>query len=276
MNSNRRKSLARLWSRLWCRGGGRPAPPVCAVAMIAGTLAACSGAAIGTASLPSQSGTLANAASPASVSAKPFNPFADASEERTPRRVVIDKPTMAEVMQGGPLPERSLGRTDAPVTVIKYASMTCPYCRQFNRKTFPQLKKKYIDTGKVRFILREFPIGFQSGAATIALRCVPSKRYFEAYDALMRAQPRWVSQDVRREPIWQVVKRFGLTRAKFDACFDDKKLVADLNAVKERGRTLGVIGTPNFFINNKLYKSVLTISDFDRVLTAGGVASAAR
>ena len=83
-------------------------------------------------------------------------------------------------MQPGELPEMALGRADAPVTIVQYASMTCPYCRQFQRETFPVLKREYIDTGKVRYILREFPIGHQSGLATIALRCAPPEQVFRA------------------------------------------------------------------------------------------------
>jgi protein-disulfide isomerase len=204
-----------------------------------------------------------------------INPLNGEVLERPPgAREVIKDPSVAEVMKTGTLPEMSWGKADAPVTVIKYASLTCPYCRKFHLETFPLLKKRYIDTGQMRFILREFPIGFQSGAATIAMRCVPAKHYFDAYGALLKAQARWVSQEVRREPIWQVVRQFGLTRAQFDACYDDKKLVADLNAVKERGRTLGVIGTPNFFIGNKLHKRVLTMTDFDAAMSGAGFAGA--
>lgn len=243
----------------------RAAPTALAPLIIA--LSACGGASLES-GLPSGSGTLANAAIASSPPKKSFNPFVENSTSNGRREVITD-PTIAQVMQPGPLPERAVGSATAPVTVIKYASMTCPYCRQFQATTFPELKRKYIDTGRVRFILREFPIGFQSGAATIALRCVPEDKYFAAYDALMKHQARWVSQDVRRDPIWQVVRRFGLTRQAFDACFNDEALIANLDAIKQRGRTLGVIGTPNFFVNAKLYKRVLTMTDFDQIVASG-------
>jgi len=196
-----------------------------------------------------------------SQSKKPFNPFSDRSGTDIKLREVIENPTIEQVMQPGPLPEMSLGRANAPVTIIKYASMTCPYCREFQTKTFPALKREFIETGKVLYILREFPIGFQSGAATIALRCAPPEKYFTLYDKLMRQQRRWVSQQVRREPIFQVAKQVGLSRAKFDACFADKSLSESLNQIKERGRTLGIIGTPNYFINGQIHKRRLTIRD---------------
>jgi protein-disulfide isomerase len=207
-----------------------------------------------------------------------FNPFSDDPTPEPGRREVIQNPSLAEVMRAGPLPEMSLGRADAPVTVIKYASMTCPYCRKFQLEVFPELKRQYIDTGKVRLIIREFPIGFQSGAATIALRCAPPDRYFELYDRLMREQASWVSQEVRTEPIFKVASQVGMTRAQFDACRQNQGMINALNAIKERGRTLGVIGTPNFFINGKLYRSVLGLKEIKDIIDpilAGRVAAAA-
>jgi protein-disulfide isomerase len=203
------------------------------------------------------------------------NPFVDGSSAAPMGREVIAKPTLAEVMQpAGSLPEMALGRADAPVTVIKYASMTCPYCRQFQMEGFAELKRQYIDTGKVRFIIREFPIGFQSGLATIATRCVPEGRYFQAYDRLMRQQSQWVSQEVRPEPIVRVMADLGLTADKLEACRQDKALVAALDAVKQRGRLLGIVGTPNYFINGRLIKHTLTIGDMkaiiDPLLAQGG------
>lgn len=190
-----------------------------------------------------------------------FNPFADQTPVSVGGREVIQNPTIADVMQAGPLPERTLGRPDAPVTIVQYASMTCPYCRKFDAETFPVLKREYIDTGKVHFILREFPIGHQSGAATIALRCAPADKHFALYSKLMQQQAAWVSQEVRLDPIFKVAQQVGMSRAEFDACQQDKALSAALAAIKDRGRKLGVIGTPNFFVNGKLVKTVIGINE---------------
>jgi len=230
-------------------------------------LAACSG---GSSFIqPSASRLAAATASPVTTPtvAKSFDPFRDEAETASRRREVIENPTIAQVMQKGALEEISMGRADAPVTIIKYASLTCPYCRKFQMETFPVLKREYIDTGKVRFIMREFPIGFQSGAATIALRCVPRQKYFSLYGKFLRQQGAWASQEVRREPIFRVARQVGLSRAAFDACYEDKALVANLNWVKNRGRTLGVIGTPNFFVNGKLMKQVLTMRDIRKLVS---------
>ena len=221
---------------------------------------------------------------PATADATAYNPFDDRQNDTAGRREVIENPSIAEIMKTGELPEMALGRKDAPVTIVQYASMTCPYCRQFQVDTFPVLKREYIDTGKVRYVLRaEFPIGKQSGLATIALRCAPPERYFTLYDKLMRQQASWVSQEVRPDPIFKVAAQVGMTRAQFDSCRENRGMINALNGIKERGRTLGIIGTPNFFVQGKLVKSVLGMKEIremvdpilaGRVATSEGAAKA--
>jgi protein-disulfide isomerase len=191
-----------------------------------------------------------------------FNPFSDQPETSIGRREVIEHPSIEEIMKPGPLPEMALGRADAPVTIVQYASMTCPYCRKFHVEAFPILKRDYIDTGKVRFVLRaEFPIGKQSGLATVALRCAPADKYYALYEKLMLQQASWVRQEVRADTILKVAAQVGMTRAQFDSCRENRGMISALNGIKERGRTLGIIGTPNFFIQGKLVKSVIGIKE---------------
>ncbi len=192
---------------------------------------------------------------------EPFSPFGAIPDPSEGGRKIIENPSVADVMTAGPLPEMSLGRPDAPVTIVQYASLTCPHCRAFHRETFPEFKRTYIDTGKVRYILREFPIGKQSGNATIALRCAPPDKYFTLYGKFMEQQTSWVSQEVRLEPIFAVAKQVGMTQAQFDSCLKNQAMIDGLKWVKERGRTLGIIGTPNFFVQGKLVKKTLTMSD---------------
>ena len=229
-------------------------------ALAASLLAACSGAAIVSPSAleASSGGAIVTGA----TTDKPqFNPFADATTRSPGGREVIANPTIADIMQpASDLPEIAIGRDDAPVTIIQYESLTCPYCRQFLLDTFPTLKREYIDTGKVRFILREFPIGMQSGAATIAMRCAPPARHFALYEKFMTQQSAWVSQEVRRDSVFKIASQVGMTREQFDSCFANQAMIAALNANKERGRTLGIIGTPNFFVQGKLIKSTLDMN----------------
>lgn len=196
----------------------------------------------------------------------PFNPFAPEGSSSEPRREVIANPTLADVLKQGPLPEYSLGQPNAPVVMVMYMSLTCPHCRRFMAETFPVLRKEYVDAGKVRLIVREFPIGKTSGNATIALRCAPMDKYLTLYRKFMEQQSAWVSQEVRPEAIMKVASQVGVTRAQYDACVKNQPMIEGLKWVKERGRDLGVIGTPNFFIGNRLYKSVLTMPEIRAIL----------
>ena len=190
-----------------------------------------------------------------------FNPYAEQSAMPPGGREVIADPTVEDVMMTGALPEMSVGRTDAPVTIVEYASLTCPHCRNFHLTTYPQFKKAYVDTGKVRYILREFPIGKTSGAASIALRCTKPDKYLTLFGKFMEQQPAWVSQEVRLDPIFKVAAQVGMTRQQFDACRENQAMIDGLKWVKDRGRKLGVIGTPNFFVQGKLVKKELSMED---------------
>ena len=245
--------------------------------IVAVALAGCTGEATTLGSIAIGDGPAALQGSRATPDVTAYNPFNESPTASVGRREVVENPSIAEIMQAGPLPEMSLGRKDAPVTIVQYASMTCPYCRQFQIETLPLLKREYIDTGKVRYVLRaEFPIGKQSGLATIALRCAPPDKYFVLYDKLMRQQATWVSQEVRPDPIFKVASQVGMTRTQFDSCRENRGMIDALNGIMERGRTLGIIGTPNFFVDGKLVKSVIGIKDIREMvdpILAGRVAA---
>jgi protein-disulfide isomerase len=156
-----------------------------------------------------------------------------------------------DVMTDGPLGERSLGKANAPVTVIEYVSLTCPHCANFQKNIFPRVKMEFIDTGKIRFIVREFPIGHTSGHAAIVNRCAPEDKYFFLLNQFLTRQPEWVSQEVRPDAIYAVAKSSGMSREAFDKCLSNQTIIDGLTEVKQRGRKYGVIGTPTFFINGR-------------------------
>jgi protein-disulfide isomerase len=192
-------------------------------------------------------------------------------------RSIIAEPTAADLAAAGPLGDRFLGSADAPLTVYEYASMTCPHCRAFHASSFPAIKKAYIDTGKVKWVIREFPIGRSSGNAWIAVRCAPEGKWLGVYERLLAEQASWVSQEVRLDAISAVAGKAGLGRAEFDTCLANQTLIEGLNWVKERGRELGVIGTPTFFIGTKHVRQVLAPDEFraivEPMLSGGVVAS---
>lgn len=195
-----------------------------------------------------------------------FNPFSTGNESDQPLREVIQNPSREEIMKAGALPEFSIGRPDAPVTIIKYMSLTCPYCRRFQAESFPILKRDYIDKGHVRLIIREFPIGKSSGTATVALRCAPMDKYLSLYEKFLQQQSAWVAQEVRADAIFKVAQQAGVTREQFDACLQNKAMIDGLKWVKDRGRQLGIIGTPNFFIETRLVKKVIGINEIREIV----------
>lgn len=174
----------------------------------------------------------------------------------------IDKatyvPPQAELMAPGPLGERVMGKPSAPVTVIEYVSLTCPHCASFQRDLFPRMKKEFIDTGKVRYIVREFPIGRTAGTAAIVNRCAPEEKYFFLLSEFLTRQKEWVSQEVRPDAIYSVAKSSGMSRETFDKCLSNQPIIDGLTEVKQRGRQFGVIGTPTFFINGRKAQGTVT------------------
>lgn len=182
----------------------------------------------------------------------------------------IDKatyvPPQQELMAAGPLGERVLGKATAPVTVIEYVSLTCPHCSNFQKHLFPRVKKEFIDTGKVRFIVREFPIGHTSGTAAIINRCAPEDKYFFLLDQFLTRQPEWVSQEVRPAAIYAVAKASGMTRETFDKCLSNQTIIDGLTEVKQRGRQFGVIGTPTFFINGRKAQGEVTFEEIKALI----------
>ncbi len=175
-------------------------------------------------------------------------------------------PGRDDLMKAGPLGEKWQGKETAPVTVIEYVSLTCPHCRAFHQKTYPKFKKNYIDTGKVRYIVRNFPIGRSAGNAAIAMRCGQKDRAFSMMHHFLTNQSKWVSQEVRPDAIFGVAKKSGLTRAEFNECMKDQSLIDGLNWVKKRGRKLGVSGTPTFFINGQKVRKPLTYEELKALI----------
>lgn len=167
-------------------------------------------------------------------------------------------PSRTELMKEGPLGDKALGRADASVTIIEYVSLTCPYSREFQLTTYPQLKTNYIDTGKVRFIVREFPIGRSAAAAAVVTRAAPHDQYFKLYEMFLKQQKEWTSQDVRPDAIYNVAAQVGMSRETFDAALKDKTVNDGLVWVKQRGREFGVSGTPTFFINGEKSRGALS------------------
>jgi len=168
-------------------------------------------------------------------------------------------PSTADLAEASPEGDVVLGSDKAPVTVIEYASMTCPHCAHFSTTTFPELKQRYIDTGKVRFIFREFPLDALAAAGFLLARCAGKDRYMAVVETLFAKQPEWIVQQPV-EPLKTIAKQFGFTEDSFKACLANQKVLDDIQAVRDRGaQKLGVNSTPTFFINGKKMSGDLSI-----------------
>ncbi len=166
-----------------------------------------------------------------------------------------------QILEPGPLGEREYGNRNAPVTIVEYVSLTCPHCRNYHAKIFPKVKRQYVDTGKLRYIVREFPIGRTAGTAAMATRCAPKNKHIALTEAYLSRQSEWVSQEIRRDAIYGIAKSSGMSRAEFDKCISNQSIIDGLTEVKKRGRKYGVIGTPTLFINGQKLQGAVTFEE---------------
>lgn len=169
-----------------------------------------------------------------------------------------------ELLVAGPLGEITLGDPSAPVTVIEYASMTCSHCAHFHETTFTPFKEKYIDTGKVHFIFREFPLDPLATAAFMLARCVPEDRYMQLIDILFRQQRNWAFSDDPSSALLNIVKQAGFTQETFNTCLTNQEILDGVNWVKNRGaEEFEVSATPTFFINGNKKSGALSLETLD-------------
>jgi protein-disulfide isomerase len=160
-------------------------------------------------------------------------------------------PDETVLAKAGPDGDVVLGSEKAPVTIIEYASMTCPHCAHFSETTFPELQKRYIDTGKVRFIFREFPLDALAAAGFMLARCAGPDKFLPVIETLFAKQREWMVEKPI-EPLRTIAKQFGFTHDTFDACLANQKVLDGIQDVRDRAaEKLGVNSTPTFFVNGK-------------------------
>ncbi|WP_306120200.1 MULTISPECIES: DsbA family protein [unclassified Roseitalea] len=174
---------------------------------------------------------------------------------------------MDELLEPGPLPEMAKGDADAPVTIVEYASMTCGHCATFHNQTWPAIREKYVDTGKARLIMREFPFDPRAAAAFMLARCAPNDAYFPMIDVLFEQQSTWARAENARAPLENIAKLAGFTQESFEACLTDQQLLDDVNAIRVRAaEEFGVNATPTFFINGQKYTGALSVDQMSAII----------
>ena len=175
-----------------------------------------------------------------------------------------------DLLKPGPVPDLAIGSPDAPVTIVEYASLTCPACANFHTKVLPALKEKYIDTGKVRLVFREFVLNEKDARAAMMARCAGGEKSLPLVSALFAKQEEWATATNSNEffgKLFALGQQAGFTRQTFSKCQQDEKLLKKLVALRDRGAQFGVDKTPTFFINGTMLDGAnATIEDFDKAL----------
>jgi protein-disulfide isomerase len=182
-----------------------------------------------------------------------------------PSEVSVD-----ELMKPGPLPDLVIGNADAPITVVEYASMTCGHCAAFHNKVFPTLKEKYVDTGKVRLIMREFPLDNLAAAASMLARCAGDGKTLPLISVLFAKQDDWAFVRGDAKPsLFKIAQQAGFTQESFEKCLTDQKLLDDISTIRTRAvDAFGVNATPTFFINGKKLNAAPTVEEFDKAFSS--------
>ncbi len=172
-----------------------------------------------------------------------------------------------ELMKPVGLADLALGPADAKVTIVEYASLTCGHCAAFHEKTFPELKKRYIDTGKVRFILREFPLDPLATAGFMLARCEGDSKYYPVTDLLFDRQKSWAFGNKPLDALQQMMRQAGFSQEKFESCLKDQKLYDAVNAVRKRAEErFKVNSAPTFFINGERRTGNLSIDEIEKII----------
>lgn len=168
------------------------------------------------------------------------------------------------------LPDMALGPKDAAVTVTEYASMTCPHCAAFTEQVFPKIKEAFIDTNKIRFVFREFPLDIKAAAGSMLARCIAkedSGKYFAVIDMLFKQQNDWVLKNTA-ETLTRIGKQAGLSQQAVEECLKDQALLDKIAAdQKYANEVLKVNSTPTFFINGEMLKGEQSFEEFSKKIT---------
>ena len=185
----------------------------------------------------------------------------------SPLRLIADAMAQdaSEVAKPVSLPDMALGPANAPVTITEFASMTCPHCAAFNDNVFPKIKSAYIDSGKIRYVFREFPLDIKAAAGSMLARCIAkgdSAKYFAVIDMLFKQQSDWVMKNTT-EVLGRIGKQAGLSQQAVEDCLKDQALLDKISAdQKYASEVLKVNSTPTFFINGEMIKGETSFEEF--------------
>jgi protein-disulfide isomerase len=170
-------------------------------------------------------------------------------------------------VSAAPLPERVLGKADAPVTIIEYASLTCDHCKRFHLQMFPRLKQAYIDTGKAKLIYRHFPLDRIALMASVLTECAPPDQFFGLIDVLFRSEDQWAHSKDPKSELAKIALRAGIKRSAFDACLADDKLSTAIVAMRQAGELQHKVNsTPTFVIGDIVLRGVRDVAEIEQAI----------
>ena len=162
----------------------------------------------------------------------------------------------------------SLGKDIAPVTVIEYSSLTCPHCAQFHQTTFPILKREFIETGKVRFVFRDFPLDQLALSGSMVARCAGRNKYFAFIDTLFAQQTSWANDPNPLEALSRIARLGGLSQANFNKCLKDKKIADKIIKQRMNGdKKFAINSTPTIIINGRKFSGGLSVEQLRALLS---------
>jgi protein-disulfide isomerase len=174
--------------------------------------------------------------------------------------------TAALAAKPASLPDMALGPVKASVTIVEYASMSCPHCAAFEENVFPMLRSKYIDTGKVHFVFREFPLDIKAAVISMLARCIASDdagKFFDAIETLFKQQDALMAQT--KESLVLIGKKAGMSEQAVEACVKDQAVLDKLSADKKFAyEVLKVNATPTFFVNGAMLKGSMSFEELDQ------------
>ena len=162
-----------------------------------------------------------------------------------------------------------IGNEDAPVTIIEYASMSCSHCANFHKKTLPDLKTEYIDTGKVRMIFRDYPFNYPALLGSMMMRCIPNEVRYDYMNVLYQLQSKWVNRDpkVTKKELYKLMQSGGMTKDEFDSCYSNLDIENEiLEDVMTAQNDFNIRSTPSFIVNGKLIEGNKNIKEFRQII----------
>jgi len=165
--------------------------------------------------------------------------------------------------------ELVIGDKDAPITIIEYASMSCSHCASFHNNTLPDIKKEYIDTGKVRMVFRDYPFNYPALLGSMMMRCISNDVRYDYMNALYQLQSTWVNKDpkISKKELYKIMQSGGMTKDEFNECYsnlDNENLI--LEGVMAAQKDFNIKSTPSFIVNGNLVEGNKNIKEFRQII----------